>query len=89
MSVWTEVKGGLWIPITSHFSVKKSIDTTFESANAKCLYIDDSTTDLRVTKVEFSFVESGVDAAEQIQEWVDKLPKGSKVDLTASVRFLR
>lgn len=83
MSVWTEVKGRLEIPFHAHFSVDKSIKESFESSKSFCVYTGG------VVNLTFSFVEDGLCAAKQIQNWVDKLPKGSKVDIEANIRFLR
>lgn len=84
MSVWAEVSGSIRVPSDSHFSLKKSIQGRFEAAKpAVKQYHSDK------IEVKFSFVEDGLCAAKQISDWVDSLPKGSKVDLEASIRFLR
>lgn len=85
MSVWTTVSGTVTIESKHHFSVAKSIKENFESSNpiVKRYYSDQF-------NISFSFVEDGVAASKQIQNWVDNvLPSGSRADLCAEVRFLK
>ena len=90
MSVWTDVKGELYIQKGCGFSVSSYVEANFDEVIALSVEQSSGSDYFRV-QVEFTFSDSNLPAAGAIQALVDKVREADKrntADLTASIRFL-
>lgn len=82
MSLWTLVRGSVTLPDSHRFSVRKSIQESFDE-----ICIDKVTCQGNNVSLEFVFCNDGLSATKAVDEWVNTFPKGSYLRLTVEVPF--
>ena len=89
MGYFTDVSGTIIMHIDSSCSIRTLIETLFE-VKCKCDQVRNKENGTITITFSFYFFSDGVDAANQIQKFCDKVKQYDKTaytDITANIRF--
>ena len=90
MSIWTEVRGTFKHRKDEHFSLLTHIKEHADASECTNIVITRTSEDKEhyYEEVKWSMCCDGLYAAEVLQEVVDYVPRHSRIDLTAEIRFV-